>query len=97
MPFHMVGPQPHILAPPVSIASISACDQAVRRNLFGSSLLSKYIPSGASILPKEWPLCPPIAPYACEDEGTDAGADDDEEGDDLEDCAEPCEPNGPCC
>ena len=62
---------PHMLAPPVSIASISACVHGVLPNLGGSSLLSKYMPFGGSTLPNERPECPPIAPYASDEVGTD--------------------------
>ena len=62
-----------MLAPPVSIASISAWVHGVFWNLLGSSLLSKYKPSGALTDPKECPEWPPIAPYAsdCDAEGDD--------------------------
>jgi len=48
------------VAPPVSMASISAKSSGVRRNLAGSSLRSKYSPLPASTEPSWWPVSEPI-------------------------------------
>lgn len=53
---------PYILAPPLSIASISALDHADRRNRAGSSLRSKNSPLCGSTGPSECPEWLPIAP-----------------------------------
>ena len=67
------------------MASISACVHEALSNRLGSSLLSKYMPFGASTLPKEWPVCPPIVPYGCDEVcagGLLVGADWDDDWDD---------------
>lgn len=52
----------NMLAPPLSIASISASVNAVRLNLFGSSLRSQNSPSFGCTLPSCLAVLPPIAP-----------------------------------
>ena len=88
-----------MLAPPVSTASISACVHGVLPNLFGSSLLSKYVPFGGFTLPKELPECPPIAPYAGDEGelGVRLICDDDDDDDDRLCVEDDLDANGPCC
>ena len=52
----------HRLAPPDSIASISACDHASRWKRSGSSERSKYMPSLGSTGPSALPALPPMRP-----------------------------------
>lgn len=74
------------LAPPVSTASISASVHLVLPNLAGSSLRSKYCPLGASTLPRDWPECPPMAPYASTEDADEVvlAEDEGEAGDEVE-------------
>jgi hypothetical protein len=57
------------LAPPLSIASISASLYTVRLNLTGSSLRSQNSPSFGCTLPNCLAVLPPIPPSAWETEG----------------------------
>lgn len=50
------------VAPPVSMASISARSIRVRRNRAGSSLRSKNSPFAGVTGPSSWPETPPISP-----------------------------------
>jgi hypothetical protein len=60
--FKAVTPQQTNVAPPVSIASISARSMGARRNRAGSSLRSKYSPFTGATEPRECPETEPTSP-----------------------------------
>lgn len=82
-----VVPHANMLAPPLSMASISAWLQAVLWNLFGKSLLFATSPCPSLIGPSSFALLPPIAPYGFI--GAALGPPDDADGLPLL--------SGPCC
>lgn len=68
-----------MLAPPLSIASISAKLHGVRWNLFGSSFLSENSPLPSLIGPSSRALRPPIAPYGvCADDACCGALEEDD-------------------
>lgn len=77
-----------MLAPPVSIASISTWLHGVLLNLIGSSLRSQNSPSFGCTEPSCRPDLPPIAPYACAPARFEGACEDPD-----------CWPRlmGPCC
>lgn len=61
-PARQFTPQQTNVAPPVSIASISASVYGVRLNLAGRSLRSKYSPAAGVTGPRSRPATEPMAP-----------------------------------